>query len=165
MPISYKNYANLFCMSCIVLKKFCLPLVYPWYRIVPCRLRVHDGFICYLHYVITIRLLYDNYVIHIPCLSLRYPFGIPSEWYRGGKGRKYVRKCDFCEHIFRHSRTFSKSPQKFIPTSLLPENQGLIQKSLHVGFVVIVVFKPSKPTITTFPTLVVFIPYVIWLCR
>ena len=52
------------------------------------------------------------------------------------------------------SHTFSKSPQKFIPTSLLPENQGLIQKSLHVGFVVIVVFKPSKPTITTFPTLV-----------
>jgi hypothetical protein len=51
-----------------------------------------------------------------------------------------------------------KSPQKFIPTFLLPENQGLIQKSLHVGFVVIVVFKPSKPTITTFPTLVVFIP-------
>ena len=29
----------------------------------------------------------------------------------------------FCGHIFRHSRTFSKSPQKFIPTSLLPENQ------------------------------------------
>ena len=99
MYISYKNYANLFCMCYLVLKKFCLPLVYPWYRIVPCRLRVHDGFICYLHYVITIRLLYDNYVIHIPCLSLRYPFGIPLEWYRGDKGRKYVRKCDFCEHI------------------------------------------------------------------
>ena len=32
------------------------------------------------------RLLYDYYVIHIPCLSLRYPFGIPSEWYRGGIG-------------------------------------------------------------------------------
>ena len=41
-------------------------------------LRVHDGFICYLHYVITIRLLYDNYVIHIPYLSLDY--AIPLQY-------------------------------------------------------------------------------------
>ena len=62
--------------------------------------------------------------------------------------------CIFPTDFLRtHSQPTSKSPQKFIPTSLLPENQGLIQKSLHVGFVVIVVFKPSKPTITTFPTL------------
>ena len=86
MPISYKNYAKLFCMCGIVLKKFCLPLVYLWYRIVPCRLRVYDGFMTGLYYVITIRLLCDHYVIHIPCLSLRYPFGIPSEWYRDGIG-------------------------------------------------------------------------------
>ena len=32
------------------------------------------------------RLLYDYYVIHIPCLSLRYSFDNPSEWYRGGIG-------------------------------------------------------------------------------
>ena len=73
MPISYKNYANLFCMCYLVLKKFCLPLVYLWYRIVPCLLRVHYGFILYLpyiYYVVTMRLVYDNYVIHDPCLSL-----------------------------------------------------------------------------------------------
>ena len=32
---------------------------------------LHDGFISYLHYMITMRLVYDNYVIHFPCLSFR----------------------------------------------------------------------------------------------
>ena len=35
----------------------------------PCLLRVHDGFITGSYYVITMRLVYDNYVIHIPSVS------------------------------------------------------------------------------------------------
>ena len=38
------------------------------------QLRLHNGFVCYLHYVITIRLVCDNYVIHFPCLSHWYRF-------------------------------------------------------------------------------------------
>ena len=46
------------------------------------QLRVHDGFILYLpyiYYVVIMRLVYDYYMIHISCLSLRYRFGKASD--------------------------------------------------------------------------------------
>ena len=47
-------------------------------------LPIYYGFITGSYYVITMRLVCDNYVIHLPCLSyctemsLRYRFGKPS---------------------------------------------------------------------------------------
>ena len=41
----------------------------------PCLLRVHNGFIPYfpyIDYMISMRLVYDYYMIHFFCLSLRY---------------------------------------------------------------------------------------------
>ena len=59
---------------------------------------------------------------------------------------------DFLRTLFY---TSSKSPQKLIPRSFLPENQYTILLTHYVGFVVIVGLKPSKPTlpphVVTFP--------------
>ena len=91
-PFFYKNYANLFCMSCIVLKKFCLPLVYPWYRIAPCHLRVlislrsNDYCMTGSYAIFTMWLLYDYYTITMWFISLAYPFGILSVSLRSGIG-------------------------------------------------------------------------------
>jgi hypothetical protein len=51
----------------------------------PCKLRVHDGFISNLHYVITMRLVYDYYVILIPVLI----FLIKTDLIKTEKGLHY----------------------------------------------------------------------------
>ena len=38
------------------------------------------GFITGSYATFTMRLLYDYYVIHIPCLSCAYPFGVITGW-------------------------------------------------------------------------------------
>ena len=44
-----------------------------------CQLRVHNGFVCYLYYAITMRLLCDSYPLLILCLSPRYSNGMVTE--------------------------------------------------------------------------------------
>ena len=120
-------------------------------------LRSNDYCITGSYYMITIWLLYDNYVIHIPCLSLCYRSvtllsgnGVVS----GITSMIYTLSCILYVLSENTFSVPSKSSQESILTSFLPENQDTIFTTQYVGFVVIVGLKPSKPTI---PTHVVFI--------
>ena len=108
--------------------------------------RVLDGFLLYFPYIyydITMWLLCDYYVIHISCLSLRYSFDNPSECIGVVSGIMSMIYTLSCILYVLSENTFSvpsKSSQKSILTSFLPENQYVILNYIGVGNVVLSVW-------------------------